>query len=119
MCGITGIFNIDGRPVSMATLRRMTDVVRHRGPDGEGFWTDSFVGFGHRRLAIIDLTPLGHQPMRTDDGALTITYIGEIFNFRELRLELEHLGYTFRSRSDTEVLLAAYHVWGEACVPRL
>ena len=66
MCGIAGIFNVDGRPVSMGVLRRMMDAVAHRGPDGEGFWTSSFVGFGHRRLSIIDLSPLGHQPMTTD-----------------------------------------------------
>src|SRR6266550_7375013 len=118
MCGITGIFNIDGRPVSMATLRRMTDVVRHRGPDGEGFWSNSFVGFGHRRLAIIDLSPLGHQPMQTDDGSLVITYNGEIYNFQNLRVELEAAGYSFRSRTDSEVVLAAYHAWGAECVHR-
>jgi asparagine synthase (glutamine-hydrolysing) len=119
MCGITGIFNVDGRPAPVQVLRRMTDAVRHRGPDGEGYWTDSFVGFGHRRLAIIDLSPLGHQPMRTDDGALVIAYNGEIYNFRELRAELEGKGHRFRSRTDTEVLLAAYREWGPRCVGRL
>lgn len=119
MCGIAGIFNVDGRPVSVSVLRRMTDAVQHRGPDGEGFWTGSFVGFGHRRLSIIDLSPLGHQPMQTSDGAVVITYNGEIYNFQELRLELESLGYGFRSRTDTEVLLYAYHAWGEDCVDRL
>lgn len=118
MCGITGILNIDGRPVSLATLRQMTDVVQHRGPDGEGFWTNSFVGFGHRRLAIIDLSPLGHQPMQTADGSLVITYNGEIYNFQNLRVELEALGYSFRSRTDTEVVLAAYHAWGDECIHR-
>lgn len=118
MCGIAGIFNIDGRPVSITTLRQMTDVVAHRGPDGEGFWTNSFVGFGHRRLAIIDLSPLGHQPMQTDDGSLVITYGGEIYNFQNLRIELEAAGYSFRSRSDTEVVLNAYHAWGADCVHR-
>jgi asparagine synthase (glutamine-hydrolysing) len=118
MCGITGIFNVDGRPAPIQVLRRMTDVVRHRGPDGEGFWTDSFVGFGHRRLAIIDLSPLGHQPMRTEDGALVIAYNGEIYNFRELRAELEGKGHRFRSRTDTEVVLAAYREWGARCVER-
>src|ERR671916_116136 len=107
MCGITGVFNVDGRPVSVANLRRMTDVVRHRGPDGEGFWTNSFVGLGHRRLAIIDLSPLGHQPMQTEDGAVTITYNGEIYNFPELRTELEAQGHCFRSKTDTEVVLKA------------
>jgi asparagine synthase (glutamine-hydrolysing) len=119
MCGIAGIFNVDGGPVSVSVLRRMTDAVAHRGPDGEGFWTGSFVGFGHRRLSIIDLSPLGHQPMQTADRQVVLTYNGEIYNFQELRLELEALGYGFRSRTDTEVLLNAYHAWGEACVERL
>jgi asparagine synthase (glutamine-hydrolysing) len=105
MCGITGIFNVDGRPVSISVLRRMTDVVAHRGPDGEGFWTDSFVGFGHRRLAIIDLSPLGHQPMQTEDGDFIIVYNGEVYNFQNLRSELEALGHRFRSQTDTEVVL--------------
>jgi asparagine synthase (glutamine-hydrolysing) len=119
MCGITGIFNVDGRPVSVSVLKRMTDAVQHRGPDGEGFWTSSFVGFGHRRLAIIDLSPLGHQPMQSADGRLVLTYNGEIYNFQELRVELESKGHAFRSRSDTEVLLAAYAEWGAGCVDRL
>jgi asparagine synthase (glutamine-hydrolysing) len=119
MCGIAGIFNVDGAPVSIAVLRAMTNAIRHRGPDGEGYWTGSFVGLGHRRLAILDLSPLGHQPMRTDDGRYAIVYNGEIFNFRELRRELESLGHSFRSRTDTEVLLAAYREWGEGCVRRL
>jgi asparagine synthase (glutamine-hydrolysing) len=119
MCGITGIFNVDGRPVSIQVLRRMTDVVQHRGPDGEGFWTNSFVGFGHRRLAIIDLSPLGHQPMQTADGSAVICYNGEIYNFHNLRIELEAKGHRFRSRTDTEVLLYAYREWGPACVERL
>jgi asparagine synthase (glutamine-hydrolysing) len=118
VCGITGVFNVDGRPVSVGVLRRMTDVVRHRGPDGEGFWVDSFVGFGHRRLAIIDLSPLGHQPMQTDDGSLIITYNGEIYNFPNLRVELEAKGYRFRSQTDSEVVLKAYQEWGAGCVRR-
>ena len=87
MCGITGIFNIDGKPVSINLLKKMTDVVKHRGPDGEGFWSDSFVGFGHRRLSIIDLSPLGHQPMQNDNGSLVIAYNGEVFNFQNIRIE--------------------------------
>jgi asparagine synthase (glutamine-hydrolysing) len=119
MCGIAGVFNVDGKPVAVSVLKRMTDIIRHRGPDGEGFWTESFVGFGHRRLAIIDLSPLGHQPMRTPGGELVITYNGEIYNFQELRIELESLGHAFRSKSDTEVLLHAWLEWGEDCVQRL
>ncbi|HYR09531.1 MAG TPA: hypothetical protein VEQ60_17285, partial [Longimicrobium sp.] len=119
MCGITGIFNTDGAPVSIAVLRRMADAIRHRGPDGEGFWTESFVGLGHRRLSIIDLSPLGHQPMQSADGQVVLSYNGEIYNYQELRLELEALGHRFRSQCDTEVLLNAWVQWGEGCVPRL
>jgi len=97
----------------------MTDAIAHRGPDGEGFYTDSFVGLGHRRLAIIDLTPAGHQPMLTRDGQYTLTYNGEIYNYQELRLELEAKGYQFRSRTDSEVLLYGYAEWGEHVLNRL
>jgi len=119
MCGICGIFNLNGEPVSPVVLRKMTDAMAHRGPDGEGFYIDSFIGLGHRRLAIIDLSPLGHQPMTTPDGKFTITYNGEVYNFQELRIELEALGHAFRSRSDTEVVLNAYAQWGPECVNKL
>jgi asparagine synthase (glutamine-hydrolysing) len=118
MCGICGIFNLNGEPVSPVNLRKMTDAIAHRGPDGEGFYTDSFIGLGHRRLAIIDLSPLAHQPMTTPDGQFTISYNGEVYNFQELRIELEALGCSFRSRSDTEVVLNAYAQWGPDCITR-
>jgi asparagine synthase (glutamine-hydrolysing) len=118
MCGICGIFNLNGEPVSSVDLRKMTDAIAHRGPDGEGFYTDSFVGLGHRRLAIIDLSPAGHQPMLTRDGQFTIVYNGEVYNFQELRAELESLGHQFRSKTDTEVVLNAYAEWGPECVNR-
>ena len=118
MCGICGIFNLNGEPVSPVNLRKMTDAVSHRGPDGEGFYIDSFVGLGHRRLAIIDLSPAGHQPMLTRDGHFSLIYNGEIYNFQELRIELESLGYQFRSRTDSEVVLNAYVEWGSDCVNR-
>ncbi|HKA00265.1 MAG TPA: hypothetical protein VKE70_27330, partial [Candidatus Solibacter sp.] len=95
------------------TLMRMTDAIAHRGPDGEGYYTDGPVGLGHRRLAIIDLSPNGKQPMATPDGRFVVTYNGEIYNFRELRTELEALGRRFSTRSDTEVLLAAWSEWRE------
>jgi asparagine synthase (glutamine-hydrolysing) len=96
----------------------MCDLLAHRGPDGDGVWTSGPVGLGHRRLAIIDLSPAGRQPMHSSDGRLTITFNGEIYNFLELRRELEAGGHAFRSRSDTEVMLAAYRQWGTSCVTR-
>ena len=113
MCGIAGVFNVNGEPISPVILRKMTDAIAHRGPDGEGFYIDSFVGLGNRRLAIIDLSPAGHQPMVTQDGRYALTYNGEIYNFQELRAELEALGHQFHSRTDTEVVLHAYAEWGE------
>src|ERR1700733_3517091 len=102
MCGIAGIFNLNGEPVSPVLVRKMTDAIRHRGPDGEGFYTDRFIGLGHRRLAIIDLSPAGHQPMMTADKKTVISYNGEVYNFQELRIELEALGYQFVSKTDSE-----------------
>ena len=118
MCGICGIFNLNGEPVSPVVLRRMTGTIAHRGPDGEGFYIDSFIGLGHRRLAIIDLSPAGHQPMLSPDGNHALTYNGEVYNFQELRVELESLGHQFRSRTDSEVVLHAYAQWGADCVNR-
>ncbi len=118
MCGICGIFNLNGEPVLPVNLRKMTDAIAHRGPDGEGFYTDSFLGLGHRRLAIIDLSSAGHQPMMTPDGQFVLTYNGEIYNFQELRIELEAKGYQFRSRTDSEVALYAYVEWGEKALER-
>lgn len=112
MCGIAGIFNLNGEPISCVTLRKMTDAIVHRGPDGEGFYTDSFIGLGHRRLAIIDLSPAGHQPMITPDKQYALTYNGEVYNFQEIRVELEAKGYQFYSKTDSEVVLKAYAEWG-------
>lgn len=118
MCGITGIFNLNGEPVSPVILRRMTDAIAHRGPDGEGFYNDGFVGLGHRRLAIIDLSPAGHQPMVSRDQQVVLSYNGEIYNFQEIRVELEALGHAFHSRTDSEVVLNAWAEWGADCVTR-
>jgi asparagine synthase (glutamine-hydrolysing) len=118
MCGIIGIFNLNGEPVSPVVLRKMTDVIAHRGPDGEGFYTDGSVGLGHRRLAIIDLSPAGHQPMMTEDRQFVISYNGELYNYQELRVELESLGFQFHSRTDTEVVLKAYVAWAEKALDR-
>lgn len=118
MCGIAGIFNLNGEAVSEVNLRKMTDAIAHRGPDGEGFYKDSFVGLGHRRLAIIDLSPAGHQPMVTEDERFAITYNGEVYNFQELRSELEKLGYQFKSKTDSEVVLKAFAQWKQESLCR-
>ena len=115
MCGITGLIDRDGWRGDPASLQTMCDAIRHRGPDDAGTWWsgDRRVGFGHRRLAIIDLSPGGHQPMANRRGDLHITYNGEIYNYRELRARLEGLGRTFTSTSDTEVMLEAFDAWGD------
>lgn len=118
MCGIAGILNLNGSPVSPAILARMNQSLVHRGPDGEGQWHEDAMGLAHRRLAIIDLSPAGHQPMLSADGRFVLSYNGEIYNFRELRTELESKGYSFRSRTDTEVLLNAFREWGEGALAR-
>jgi asparagine synthase (glutamine-hydrolysing) len=118
VCGIVGIFNLRGQPVSPVSLRQMTDAIAHRGPDGEGFYIDSFIGLGHRRLAIIDLSPTGHQPMVSEDENYAITYNGEVYNFQEIRSELKALGHSFKSKTDSEVVLKAYIEWGSDCLNR-
>ena len=112
------MLSFEGEPASPAVLRRMTDAIRHRGPDGEGQYTDGPLGLGHRRLAILDLSSAGHQPMTSGDGRYVISYNGEIYNFVELRTELEATGVQFHSRTDTEVVLAAWAQWGEASLRR-
>ena len=112
MCGIVGQLNFDNNPVSPVILKKMTDVIKHRGPDGEGHWIEGNIGLGHRRLSIIDLSPAGHQPMISADHRYVLTYNGEIYNFRELRTELEAKGYWFRSQTDSEVVLSALAEWG-------
>src|SRR5215831_4039299 len=117
MCGIVGMWNLDGGPIDQLVLERFTDALAHRGPDGRGTYVDpqGSLGLGHRRLAILDLSPAGHQPMSYANGRYWITYNGEIYNFLELRKELQGLGYRFVSDSDTEVILAAYVQWGADC----
>jgi len=119
MCGIAGIFHLDDRPASPVLLKQMTDAIAHRGPDGEGQYVDGPLALGHRRLSILDLSSAGQQPMCTADGRFVISYNGEVYNFRELRTELESLGHCFRSQSDTEVVLEAYAEWGERALTRL
>ena len=120
MCGIAGKVWHDGaRPVDVGVLRRMAASIRHRGPDDEGIWTEPGVGLAHRRLAVIDLSPRGHQPMASADGATRIVFNGEIYNHRELRRDLEAQGRTFHSDSDTEVLLQLYEAEGVRLLDRL
>lgn len=119
MCGIAGLFYpAVRRPVDPARLSAMTDALAHRGPDGSGFWTGPGIGFGHRRLSIIDVEG-SPQPMRSADERLTVTYNGEIYNFAELRAELREMGARFVTDGDTEVLLHGWAAWGPAMLPRL
>ncbi|MBX3036836.1 MAG: asparagine synthase (glutamine-hydrolyzing) [Anaerolineales bacterium] len=115
MCGIAGFWNLNNQPVDEAELHRFTDSISHRGPDGNGFYIDASanLGLGHRRLAILDTSDSGKQPMPFANQRYWIIFNGEIYNFIELKSELETAGFTFRTESDTEVLLAAYHHWGE------
>lgn len=118
MCGIAGIINFDHRPVASSIIKAMTDSIAHRGPDGEGQFIDQCVGLGHRRLAILDLSHAADQPMQTVNKHFVITYNGEVYNFKELRQQLENLGYEFKSNTDTEVVLNAYVEWGSKCVDK-
>jgi asparagine synthase (glutamine-hydrolysing) len=117
MCGITGL--LSQHPVPPHCIKDAVASLRHRGPDDDGIWSDRHVQLGHTRLAILDLSPLGHQPMGDRQGRYWITFNGEIYNYLELRHTLAELGYPFKSQSDTEVLLAAFAEWGSDCLARL
>lgn len=119
MCGIAGIIRLDGGSVDSSMLNRLTDALAHRGPDGRGTYIEGSVGLGQRRLKILDVSDAAKQPMVSDDGRLVMVFNGEIYNFQELRRELEAKGYRFRSTGDTEVLLRLYEEEGIACVERL
>ncbi len=118
MCGICGIFNIDGNPVAPELINIMNSTMFHRGPDGDGIFVDKNVGLGHRRLSIIDLDT-GDQPMSGSDGQVTIAFNGEIYNFQKLKTILEKKGHRFKTKSDTEVIIYAYMEWGQAFVNKL
>jgi asparagine synthase (glutamine-hydrolysing) len=118
VCGLTAELRRDGRAADLAALSRMTGVVAHRGPDGEGAWAQGGVALGHRRLKIVDLSQCAHQPMVDPHLGLAIAFNGMIYNYPELRRELQGRGYRFFSHSDTEVVLKAYAEWGDACVER-
>src|SRR5262245_35592974 len=120
MCGIAGRVNFASQaPVPRALLTAMCDLIAHRGPDGWDVWTRGHAGLGHRRLAIIDLSDAGRQPMSTADGEIWLTFNGEIYNFLELRAELERRGHRFHSHTDSEVILYAYREYGVDCLQHL
>jgi asparagine synthase (glutamine-hydrolysing) len=117
MCGIVGA--LLGNPEQEVNLKSAVQQLRHRGPDDQGIWSARHIHLGHTRLSILDLSPLGHQPMSYQDGRFWITFNGEIYNYLELRQELARLGHRFVSQTDTEVLLAAYSQWGVSCLEKL
>lgn len=118
MCGIAGMIRQDGTPVERPSMERMVRAMVHRGPDDEGLWIDRSVGLGHRRLSIIDRSS-GHQPLCNEDESVWITFNGEIYNYPEIREELLANGHSFRTKSDTEVIVHLYEDLGEGCVQRL
>jgi asparagine synthase (glutamine-hydrolysing) len=116
MCGIAGIINYSDTPVQEASIRKMMQLQKHRGPDDEGVFVEDNIGLGFVRLSILDLSPAGHQPLFSSDKRYVVAFNGEIFNYIELREELKTAGYKFVTGTDTEVLLAAYMHWGEDCL---
>jgi asparagine synthase (glutamine-hydrolysing) len=118
VCGIAGIIRFDGRPVFEQEVRDMCGAMVHRGPDDEGVYLGDGVGLGHRRLSIIDLHS-GHQPVCNEDGSVWIVFNGEIYNYQELRRDLQRNGHTFRTNGDTETIVHLYEDLGPRCVERL
>lgn len=119
MCGIVGIYRPGQAPVEERLIRKMADALIHRGPDAEGVFVNNDIALGHRRLAVLDLTSAGNQPMSTQDGRIVVSYNGQIYNFQELRRQLQEAGFRFATRTDTEVLLHGYAAWGLDLIPRL
>lgn len=116
MCGIAGIINLDGKECRVEDIKKMCDAIAHRGPDDEGYYIDSNLALGHRRLSIIDVSSAGHQPMFNEDGNVSISYNGEVYNFKEIRADLKRRGHRFYSKTDTEVIIHAYEEWGLECL---
>jgi len=114
MCGICGFYGFEDKSL----IKRMTDVITHRGPDQSGIYSDKKISLGHRRLSIIDLSKRGIQPMTNEDGNLVIVYNGEIYNFKEIKTELEKKGHNFKSNTDTEVVVHAYEEYGIKCIEK-
>ena len=119
MCGICGQFRFDEENVSSKSLTSMMSKIARRGPDSSGKWLEGKIGFGHQRLSIIDLSSYGNQPMVDELLKLTLVFNGTIYNYKSLRIELIDKGYSFFSHSDTEVIIKAYHYWGEDCAKYL
>ena len=115
MCGIAGIINLKGRGVNTNELKVMTDCMVHRGPDDSGYFSDGFVGLGHRRLSVIDLES-GHQPMSNEDGSVFVVFNGEIYNFQDLKNILAGKGHTFKTNCDAEVIVHGYEEWDKGCI---
>src|SRR3954471_16631474 len=118
MCGIAGLLSLSDKPVFEEEVRSMCDAMAHRGPDDAGYYVTGGVGLGMRRLSIIDLST-GEQPVHNEDRSVWVVFNGEIYNFRELRTELEAAGHQFYTSSDTETIVHAYEEWGEAALGRL
>lgn len=119
MSGITGIYHLDGRPVDPALLRRMTDIIGHRGPDGAGYWLDGPVGLGHRMLHPTPESLRETQPLLDETGNLCLTLDGRVDNREELRTALEDKGTKLRTDTDAELVLQAYECWGEECPKKI
>jgi len=116
VCGIAGRINLDKSPVSIELLEKMATIMAHRGPDDQGIYLEKNVGLSHRRLSIIDLSSAGHQPMANEDKSIVIVHNGEVYNYLEIRKELEKKSYRFKSNTDTEVILRSYEEWGKDCL---
>ena len=119
MCGIVGILNHDGSIPKINKIKKMSDLIKDRGPDDHGYLNKKFIALGHRRLSIRDLSKAGKCPMTSQDNRFDLVFNGEIYNWRELKEELEYLGHKFKSQSDTEVVLVGYQVWKEKLLLRL
>jgi asparagine synthase (glutamine-hydrolysing) len=119
MCGIAGLYNLAGEPVSAERVLRMCDLIKHRGPDDSGLWISGPIGLGHRRLSIIDLSPRGHNPMPNEDETVWLIFNGEIYNYKDLRSGLVERGHAFRSETDSEVIIHLYEEKGQDCVVEL
>jgi len=119
MCGIVGVFNLNGEPFALSNLKRMAETIAHRGPDGDGYFIDNQIGLAHKRLAILDVSPKGAQPMTSKDGNWVITFNGCIYNYLELKQELKAKGHEFVSTTDTEVIVEGLAAYGPSFFERL